>query len=156
MTCESSNPEKCCAWFVDALSTFHVFMAKFWGSLSLEEVNCLCREEKGKWGVQKFELLFKATICNILSPDFYLVGSRTGSNTSLRISSVTGGGGVAGGTPQLHILAKFWGNICKRGWGVNGQNFTCGSLEYCLGRQYFRAECKLFHLRLDTWLLNQV
>ena len=75
-TCESSNPEKCCAWFVDALSTFHVFMAKFWGRLSSEEVNCLCREEKGKWGVQKFELLFKATICNVLSPDFYLVGLR--------------------------------------------------------------------------------
>merc|ERR1712016_420952 len=41
-------------------------------------------------------------------------------------------------------------------FNVNGQNFTCGSSEYFLGRQYFRAECKLFHLRLDTKLLNQV
>ena len=53
----------------------------------------MCREEKGKWGVQKFELLFKATICNILSPDFYLVGSRKGLIASLRILSVTGEGG---------------------------------------------------------------
>ena len=67
----------------------------------------MCREEKGKWGVQKFELLFKATICNILSPDFYLVGLRKGSNTSLRISSVTWGEGRGGRTPKIHILAKF-------------------------------------------------
>ena len=57
--------------------------------------------------MQKFELLFRANICNILSPDFYLVELREGSNTSLRISSVTGGGGGRGYPPELHVLAKF-------------------------------------------------
>ena len=44
------------------------------------------------------------------------------------------------------ILSRSW----EKKFNVNGQNFTFGFLEYCLGRQYFRAEYKLFHLRLDT------
>merc|ERR1711928_265563 len=39
-------------------------------------------------------------------------------------------------------------------FNVNGQNFTCGSSEYFLGRQYFRAECKLFTLAYFGILLH--
>ena len=58
--------------------------------------------------------------------------------------------------PPCHTVWRF-ARIKEQRLNLQQQRVTdtqgrlpCGSSEYCLGRQYFREECKLFHLRLDT------
>ena len=74
----------------------------------------MCREEKGKWGVQKFELLFKATICNILSPDFYLVGCAERVEYIITDFDCYGGRGVV---PHNAIFLQNFEEISVKGGG---------------------------------------